>query len=98
MAAAFFVSGILGVTSYTIRTAATQAYVPDTVRARFNGTFQTLNSLGGIAGGLTAGALAAFLPEREIILGMFLLALASVYAFIYRGRAEIRRIYNREMR
>ena len=52
MAAACFVNGILGVTSYTIRTAATQAYVPDKVRARFNGTFQMLNSLGGIAGGL----------------------------------------------
>lgn len=96
MAAAFFLSGVLGVTSYTIRTAATQAYVPDTIRARFNGTFQMLNSLGGIAGGLTAGALGEFLPAREVILGMFLLALASVYAFIYRGRAEIKGIYNRE--
>ena len=97
MAAACFVNGILGVTSYTIRTAATQAYVPDKVRARFNGTFQMLNSLGGIAGGLAAGALAEVLPEREIILVTFLLALASVYLFIYRGREEIKAIYNRVM-
>lgn len=97
MAAACFANGALGVTSYTIRTAATQAYVPDRVRARFNGAFQMLNSLGGIAGGLTAGALAEFFPEREIILGMFLLALGSVYVFIFRGREEIKKIYNRDM-
>ncbi len=97
MAAACFVNGILGVTSYTIRTAATQAYVPDKVRARFNGTFQMLNSLGGIAGGLAAGALAEFFPEREIILAEFLLALGAVYVFIYRGREDVKRIYNRDM-
>ena len=97
MAAAGFVNGILGVTSYTIRTAATQSYVPDGIRARFNGTFHMLNSLGGIAGGLAAGALAEVLPEREIILVTFLLALASVYLFIYRGREEIKAIYNRDM-
>ena len=97
MAAACFVNGILGVTSYTIRTAATQAYVPDKVRARFNGTFQMLNSLGGIAGGLAAGALAEFFPEQEIILAEFLLALGAVYVFIYRGREDVKRIYNRDM-
>ena len=32
MAAAFFVQGMLGVTSYTIRSVATQSYVPDNRR------------------------------------------------------------------
>lgn len=76
MAAAFFLDGILGVTSYTIRTAATQAYVPDAKRARFNGTFQMLCSLGAILGNLSVGAMAELWPERSIIVGVNVFALA----------------------
>ena len=47
--------------------------------------------------GLAAGALAEFFPEREIILAEFLLALGAVYVFIYRGREDVKRIYNRDM-
>lgn len=57
MALAFFTYGLLGVTSYNIRIAATQSYIPDTKRARFNGTFQMLCSLGSIGGSLVGGAL-----------------------------------------
>ena len=72
MAAAFFVQGMLGVTSYTIRTTATQAYVPDTMRARFNGAFQMMTSLGTVAGSLLVGALAEVFPERAVIVGIYL--------------------------
>ena len=34
-----FLTGILGVTSYTIRISATQSYVPDEKKGRFNGAF-----------------------------------------------------------
>lgn len=95
MAAASFVTGVLGVTSYTIRTSATQAYVPDEKRARFNGMFRMLTAAGSIAGSLTVGALAEVLPERAVIVLAFSLALAAVYAFIWRGRKQIRAIYNR---
>ena len=71
MAAAFFVQGMLGVTSYTIRTTATQAYVPDTMRARFNGAFQMMTSLGTVAGSLLVGALAEVFPERAVIVGIY---------------------------
>ena len=97
MMAAFFLQGILGVTSYTIRTAATQSYVPDTKRARFNGTFQMMVSLGSILGNLTAGALAEVFPERSVILGVNLLGVVLVYVFIYRGRQHVARIYNRDL-
>ena len=95
MAAACFVNGILGVTSYTIRTAATQAYVPDAKRARFNGTFQMLCSLGAILGNLSVGAMAELWPERSIIVGVNVFALAMVYVFMYRGREAVRKVYNR---
>ena len=96
MAAAFFVQGMLGVTSYTIRTTATQAYVPDTMRARFNGAFQMMTSLGTVAGSLLVGALAEVFPERAVIVGIYAVVLLSVYLFIYRGRAHVADVYNRE--
>ena len=96
MAAAFFVQGMLGVTSYTIRTTATQAYVPDTMRARFNGAFQMMTSLGTVAGSLLVGALAEVFPERAVIVGIYAVVRLSVYLFIYRGRAHVADVYNRE--
>lgn len=97
MAAAFFLDGVLGVTSYTIRAAATQSYVPDGKRARFNGAFRMLMSLGGIAGSLGVGALAELLPERTVVAGGSLLGLLVVYAFMYRGRKHVAAVYNRDV-
>lgn len=97
MAVSFFMQGILGVTSYTIRVAATQSYVPDGKRARFNGIFQMLTSVGGVAGSLAVGALGEVLPERLILAAANALVLGAVCLFIYRGREQIKRIYNREV-
>lgn len=97
MALVFFLQGILGVTSYTIRTAATQAYVPDTKRARFNGTFQMLCSLGSIAGTLSVGAMSELWPERNIIVGINVFALVMVYVFMYRDREAVKKVYNRDV-
>lgn len=89
----FFV-GILGVTSYNIRISATQHYVPDEKKGRFNGTFGTLNTLGTLSGQLIAGALAEFLPTRGIISSaMFINLLAAIFV-IGAGSKHVRRIYN----
>ncbi|MBQ9949570.1 MAG: MFS transporter [Clostridia bacterium] len=50
-------SGMICVTSYNIRISSTQNYVPNEMRGRFNGVFQTFMSLGTIVGQLAAGAL-----------------------------------------
>ncbi len=92
-----FIQGVLGVTSYTIRTAATQAYVPDTKRARFNGIFQMMISAGSILGNLAAGALAEVFSERVVVAGINAFALAMVYVFMVRGRSHVAAIYNRDM-
>ena len=97
MALALFVNGSLSVTSYNIRIAATQSYVPDTKRARFNGVFQMVTSVGGITGALAAGGLAEFLPERIVILILSGLGLLSVYLFMYRGRKHVAAVYNRDL-
>ncbi len=97
MAAVFFLSGLLGVTSYNIRIAATQTYIPDSKRARFNGAFSMLCSIGSIGGSLAAGGLAEIMPERWAIALLYAVGLAGVFLFMYRGRQHVAAIYNREV-
>ena len=97
MAVWFFMEGALGVTSYAIRSAAMQSYVPDNKRARFNGIFQMICFLGSVVGSLTIGALAEFLPERLLVIVTNALVLAAVYLFIWRGREAVQKVYNRDV-
>ena len=97
MAVSFFANGMMGVTSYTIRTAATQTYVPDGKRARYNSVIQMLSALGSVVGVLLAGVLGEVLPERGIIAGANVLMLAAVYLFIWRGREHVKKVYNRNV-
>ncbi|MBD5170215.1 MAG: MFS transporter [Oscillibacter sp.] len=97
MAVSFFLNGVLGVTSYTIRSAATQSYVPDNKRARFNGIFQMITFLGSVVGSLAVGALAEILPERGIVVGANILQLGAIYLFIWRGREHVKKVYNRDV-
>ena len=95
--ASFFITGLLGVTSYNIRIAATQSYVPDTKRARFNGTFQMLCSLGGVAGTLMAGLLAEGMDERHVILLLEAVDVAAILLFMVVGRKFVANLYNRDL-
>lgn len=97
MAVWFFLEGVLGVVSYTIRTAAIQSYVPDDKRARFNGIFQMITFVGSVAGSLVTGALGEILPERGITAAISILWLGAAYWFIWRGREHVKKIYNREV-
>lgn len=97
MAIAFFISGALSVTSYNIRIAATQSYIPDGMRGRFNGAFSMLCSIGSILGSLTAGALAEVMPERWAAALLGAVGLVGVYVFMFRGRRHVSAIYNREV-
>ncbi|MBQ9459299.1 MAG: MFS transporter [Oscillospiraceae bacterium] len=94
MRAACFFIGILGVTSYTIRISATQAYVPNEMRGRFNGAFAMLDTTGALLGEAAAGAALNFLPMRPTLsVFMGVVALAAL-VFIYGGRRHIMPIYN----
>lgn len=96
MMALCFLSGILGVTSYTIRISATQKYVPDEKKGRFNGTFNTLSTSGMLAGELIAGALAETLPIRGVIAGVMAITALAAVIFIGGGRHHVAPIYNTE--
>ena len=97
MCASFFLVGILSVTSFNIRISATQSYIPDEIRGRFNGVFQMLCTTGSIIGQLIGGGLGEFIPERLIIIMFMSLNLLGVFLVMYRGREHVKKIYNREV-
>jgi MFS family permease len=92
-----FISGISLVIANNIRTSATQSYLPDSRRARFNGAFQTLCALGLIFGQLFAGVLGDILPTREIYVGFVVINLASIFFTFIKGRNHVEPVYNREV-
>ncbi len=96
MRAACFLVGILGVTSYTIRSAATQSYVPDDKKGRFNGAFMVLNTSGALLGEALAGVLTTFLPMRTVLAVIMGVALLAAILIIGGGRMYVKPIYNRE--
>ena len=90
------VDGMMGVTSYNIRISATQAYVPDGKKARFNGTFQMLNTIGMLVGQFVAGLLADRLPDKRLVVSVFaVIQFGFLWLLIYRRRADVSKIYNR---
>ena len=91
-----FLIGIGGVTSYTIRISATQSYVPDEKKGRFNGVFNMINTAGALIGEFAAGALTLIMPERMVLMSALLLCAVSAIVVIGGGRKSVSRIYNRQ--
>ena len=95
MMALCFTIGIGGITSYTIRVSATQSYVPDELKGRFNGAFNMLSTAGALLGEAIAGALTLVLPERTVLLTVMLLCAFAAVVFIGGGKKHVAPIYNR---
>lgn len=90
-----FVEGTLSVTSYNIRIASTQHYVPDNKRGRFNGVFLFFNMLGSIGGQLIAGAIGDLGWSVPIIVSVtFAFNLAAIFFIIVPNAKNIKPIYN----
>ena len=90
-----FVVGIGGITTYTIRISATQSYVPDERKGRFNGAFNMLYTAGALIGEILAGVLTTVIPERVVLLAAMLLCALAAVVFIGGGREQVSQIYNR---
>ena len=90
-----FMSGILGVTSWTIRVSATQSYVPDEMKGRFNGAFNMLNTTGSLMGQLCAGVLSLHLPPRLIVSLVMGITIIAMFIYIVGNKKEVSFIYNR---
>ncbi len=95
MMALCFIDGIGGVSSYTIRISATQSYVPDEKKGRFNGAFNMLWTVGMLAGEGLAGGLSVILPDRAIISIVMTMCLIAAFVFIGGGKKHVEAIYNR---
>lgn len=93
----FFVTGIMGVTSYNIRISATQSYVPDEKRGRFNGIFSMICTAGGIVGQLLGGGMAEFISERSVTVIFSIFNVFAVIFVMYVGRENVKKIYNRQV-
>ena len=91
-----FIGGLMGVTSYNIRISATQSYVPNEKKGRFNGIFQMCTTTGMLFGQFISGVLSEFMPERGIIVIFQTINLFAVFFFMYLNRNSVKRIYNRQ--
>lgn len=94
MMAMCFITGLFGVTSYNIRISATQKYVPDEKKGRFNGTFNMLNTAGALVGELLAGLLTLAISERAVVAVFGGMCLIAAIVFIGGNKQEISKIYN----
>ena len=66
------------------------------IRARFNGTFQMVCSVGQILGQVLAGVCSQFAQERTIILCAMALNMAAIYGIVWPGRQHVKKVYNRQ--
>ncbi|MBQ4046202.1 MAG: hypothetical protein II627_07090, partial [Lachnospiraceae bacterium] len=91
-----FLTGLGGITSFTIRISATQSYVPDEKKGRFNGAFNMLNTAGALLGEMAAGLMTLVLEERLVLAAAMGICIVAAIVFIGGGRKEVSRIYNRQ--
>ncbi|MBR5976580.1 MAG: MFS transporter [Clostridia bacterium] len=91
------VEGMMGVTSYTIRISATQSYVPDEKKGRFNGAIEMLFTAGFFFGTTISGALSEVVPDiRYVVTGFMLVSLIAAIVFIGGNKKYIAPLYNTE--
>lgn len=97
MRCACFALGILGVTSYNIRIAATQSYVPNERKGRFNGIFLVMTTAGSLMGELLGGALSEVFSTRFTLSCFMVFAALAALLIIGGNKKHIAPIYNREV-
>ena len=89
-----FITGISGVTSYTIRISSTQSYVPDEKKGRYNGAFQLITTIGLVIGQMAGGALAQKMDARFVVFAGNIIALIAAIIIIGGNRKAVAKIYN----
>lgn len=91
-----FICGFLGVNTAILRQAAVQNYIPSQIRARVNGLFQVLISIGMMIIPLLTGALGEIISYPVISLLLGIISLFLIYQLIIKNQTEIRKVYEKE--
>lgn len=89
-----FICGFLGSQTAALRSAAVQKYLPGGMRARVNGLFNVLVSLGMMAVQLAVGALGEVLPYRWVAALFAGFSFAAILVLIVRSRKHVEPVYN----
>lgn len=93
----YFISGTMSMTTYNIRIASTQSYVPDERKGRFNGTFNMLCSLGSVLGSMLAGALCEFVDARIVTACFSGLTILLIPVIFLPRKEAVKAIYNQDV-
>lgn len=94
MLALHFVCGFLGSQTAALRSAAVQKYLPSDMRARVNGLFSVLASLGMMVAQLAVGALGEVLPYRWVAAMFAGFSFAAIVVLIVRNKKLVEPVYN----
>lgn len=88
-----FVCGVMGITSFTMREASVQAYLPPHMRAKVNAIFTVAVSLAVVVFQLGAGYVGDVLGHRQAVVLFSTFSLLAVIAFIAIPSAVNRKVY-----
>lgn len=94
MLAQRFLCGFLGSQTAAIRAAAVQKYLPPDMRARVNGLFDVMVSLGMMSVQLLVGALGEVMAYRWVALLFACISFAAILLLIVRNKKHVEPIYN----
>lgn len=89
------VCGFLGINSATLRESSVQNYLPDNMRAKINAVFNALYALVPTVLTVAVGALGEVLDYRLCVTLVSALGIVPCWLIMWRGREEVKKIYNR---
>lgn len=89
------VCGFLGINSATLRESSVQNYLPSNMRAKINAVFNALYAFVPAVLTVAVGALGEVLDYRLCVTLVSLSGIAACYLIMWRGREEVKKVYNR---
>lgn len=90
------ICGFLGINSATLRASSVQNYLPDNMRAKVNAVFNMLYALVPTLLTLAVGALGEMMDYRLCVTLVSAAGLLPCYLIMWRGREDVKKVYNRK--